>query len=71
MSAKGVDRLIEAVKIMGENGVDYRLLIAGEGPDKEVLEKYSKEKSSRSSSLEWLIMNKSVNCIEWQRFLYL
>lgn len=44
VSAKGVDRLIEAVKIMGENGVDYKLLIAGEGPDKEVLEKYSKEK---------------------------
>ena len=30
-----------------------------------------KKKSSRSSSLEWLIMNKSVNCIEWQIFVSL
>lgn len=44
VSAKGVDRLIKAVEILKEKGVDYRVLIAGDGSDKENLERYAREK---------------------------
>lgn len=40
VSAKGVDKLIKAVEILNMKGVDYKLLIAGDGPDKDNLEKY-------------------------------
>ena len=44
VSAKGVYRLIKAVEILNTKGIDYKLFIAGDGPDKEVLEKYVAEK---------------------------
>lgn len=44
VSAKGVDKLIRAVEILNAKGIVYKLLIAGDGPDKDTLEKYVQEK---------------------------
>lgn len=44
VSAKGVDRLIKAMEILDTKGKHYKLLIAGDGPDKSRMERYAVEK---------------------------
>lgn len=44
VSAKGVDKLIQAVEVLNAKGVESRLYIAGDGLDKENLAKYAEDR---------------------------
>ena len=40
VSAKGIGNLLGAMKVLKDGGMPYKAYIAGDGPDKEKLEKY-------------------------------
>lgn len=42
VSAKGVDKLLKAAKMLKDDGIIYNLLIVGDGPDRDKLEQYAR-----------------------------
>ena len=45
VKAKGVEALIKAVRFLHEEGVPHTLYIAGDGPEREYIERFAKENS--------------------------
>jgi glycosyltransferase involved in cell wall biosynthesis len=45
VSAKGVNKLIDAAKILSDRGIAYRIQIAGDGPERTKLEEYARKNS--------------------------